>query len=80
MVLELYCRNAERKREGKRERPAMAMWREGKGERARRGARDESKKGESLRACFLFLIYLFCVCVFETGYLCVDLTGLELTL
>jgi hypothetical protein len=28
MVLEIYCRKAGRKREGKRERPAMAMWRE----------------------------------------------------
>jgi hypothetical protein len=36
MVLELYCRKAGRKREGKRkrERPAMATWRDGgKGER-----------------------------------------------
>jgi hypothetical protein len=30
--LELYCRKTERKREGKGERPAMAMWRDrGKG-------------------------------------------------
>jgi hypothetical protein len=31
----LYCRKAERKREGKRERerPAMAMWREGEREK-----------------------------------------------
>jgi hypothetical protein len=29
MVLELYYRNAERKREDKRERPAMATWRKG---------------------------------------------------
>jgi hypothetical protein len=29
IVFELYCRKVERKREGKRERPAMAMWREG---------------------------------------------------
>ena len=34
MVLELCCRKAERKREArKRERPAMAMWREGGRER-----------------------------------------------
>jgi hypothetical protein len=31
MVLELYCRKVERKREG-RERPAMATWREGETE------------------------------------------------
>ena len=30
MVLELYCRKAERKREGRKERPAMATWRKGK--------------------------------------------------
>ena len=48
MVLELYCRKAGRKREGKRERPAMATWREGEG-RQRRRARDDSKKGESLK-------------------------------
>jgi hypothetical protein len=42
MVLELYCRKAGRKREGrKREKLAMATWREwGRGkERARRRAR-----------------------------------------
>jgi hypothetical protein len=48
MALELYCRKAGRKREGKRERPAMATWREGEG-RERRRARDDSKKGESLK-------------------------------
>ena len=47
MVLELYCRKAGRKRKGKRERPAMERW--GKGERERGRARDESKKGESLK-------------------------------
>ena len=36
MVLELYCRKAERKREG-RERPAMATWREGGREREKEG-------------------------------------------
>jgi hypothetical protein len=37
MVLELYCRKAGGKREGgKRERPAMAMWREGEKEREKR--------------------------------------------
>ena len=46
IVLELYCRKTERKREGKRE--VRAMWREG-GKRGERRARDESKKGESLR-------------------------------
>jgi hypothetical protein len=35
MVLELYCRKAERKRE--RERPAMATWREGGREREKEG-------------------------------------------
>ena len=47
IVLELYCRKAERKREGKRKGGAghgQVERREGK-----RGARDESKKGESLR-------------------------------
>jgi hypothetical protein len=45
MVLELYCRKAGRKREG-RERPAMATWIDGgKGERERRRAREKSKKG-----------------------------------
>ena len=44
MFLELYCRKAGGRREG-RERPAMAMWREGKG--AKEG--DESNKGESLK-------------------------------
>ena len=37
IVLELYCRKAGGKREGgKRERPAMAMWREGEKEREKR--------------------------------------------
>ena len=36
MVLELYCRKAERKREG-RERLAMATWREGGREREKEG-------------------------------------------
>ena len=48
MVLELYCRKAGEKREGrKRERLAMAKRREGgKGEREERL---ESKRGKSLR-------------------------------
>jgi hypothetical protein len=49
MVLELYCRKAGRKREGrKRERLAMAMWKGEEG-REKRRARDESKKGEGLK-------------------------------
>ena len=40
VVLEHYCREAGGKREGReRERPAMAMWREGE-ERERRRARE----------------------------------------
>jgi hypothetical protein len=46
MILELYCRKAERKREG-RKRLAMAMW--GEGEKGERKEGLESKKGESLR-------------------------------
>ena len=50
MVLELYCRKAGRKREGrKRERGQpwpRGEWGEG---RERRRAKDESKKGESLK-------------------------------
>ena len=50
MVLELYCRRAGRKKEGrKRERGRprpRGKWGEG---RERRRARDESKKGESLK-------------------------------
>ena len=37
MVLELYCRKAGRKRKDKRERPAMATWREGGREREKKG-------------------------------------------
>jgi hypothetical protein len=53
MVLELYCRKAERKREGRKKERGwlalpIAMWREGEG-REKRRARDESKKGESLK-------------------------------
>jgi hypothetical protein len=38
MVLELYCRKVGGKREGKRERerPVIAMWREGEREREKR--------------------------------------------
>jgi hypothetical protein len=47
VVVELYCRNARRKREGrKRERLVMATWREGG--REREGGL-ESEKGESLK-------------------------------
>jgi hypothetical protein len=51
MVLELYCRKSERKREGRKKERGLAMvtWREGERERDRRRARDESKKGESLK-------------------------------
>jgi hypothetical protein len=45
MVLELYCRKAGGKREGKRKRPAMAKRREGGKEREKEL---ESKKGEGL--------------------------------
>jgi hypothetical protein len=50
MVLELYCRKEERKREGKRKRETGHghVWR--REERSgKRRARDESKKDESLR-------------------------------
>jgi hypothetical protein len=50
MVLEIYSRKAERKREGskrERERTAMTKWREGVRGRERRSAREESKKDES---------------------------------
>jgi hypothetical protein len=51
MVLEIYCRKAGRKREGrKRERgPPWPHGERGKG-RERRKARDDSKKGESLKS------------------------------
>jgi hypothetical protein len=39
MVLELYCRKAGEKREGKRERPTMTKRREGGKERKSRKAR-----------------------------------------
>jgi hypothetical protein len=48
MVLELYCRKAERKREGKAEGPAIATWIEGGGGKGELKMR-ESKKGKSLR-------------------------------
>jgi hypothetical protein len=47
MVLELYCRKAEREMVKEREGPAMSTWREG-GKREGKGEL-ESKKGESLR-------------------------------
>jgi hypothetical protein len=46
MILELYCRKAGRKREG-RERGQPWPCGEGGRERERRRAREESKKGES---------------------------------
>ena len=45
MILELHYRMAEKKREGRKERPVMATWREG----GRRRARDENKGYESCR-------------------------------
>jgi hypothetical protein len=49
MVLELYCRKSERKREDKRKRGAGQSHVERGGKGDRRRARDESKKGASLR-------------------------------
>ena len=50
MVLDLYCRKAERKREGKKKKRGWPWPRGERGEgRERRRARDESKKGESLK-------------------------------
>jgi hypothetical protein len=42
MDLELYCRPAERKREGKRKRPVMAMW----GEEGEKGGEKEGWRSE----------------------------------
>jgi hypothetical protein len=55
MVLEFYCRKAGRKREG-RKRERGWPWPRGErgGGRERRRARDESKKSESLKGCFLY--------------------------
>ena len=44
MVLEIYCRKAERKIEGKRGRLTTTTWREGRWKRERKRARDESKQ------------------------------------
>jgi hypothetical protein len=49
MVLELYCRKAERKREGKKRETSYGHVESGE-RRRRRRARDENKRGESLRA------------------------------
>jgi hypothetical protein len=49
MVLELYCRKSERKREGKRERGWPWPCGEKAEGRKKQRARDESKKDESLR-------------------------------
>jgi hypothetical protein len=51
MVLELYCRKAEIKREGRKK----AMWM-GRGGRGRKRARVESKKGESLKGHSLIFL------------------------
>jgi hypothetical protein len=55
MVLELYCRKAGRKREGKRKREACHghVKRRGDG-RGEKRDRHESKKSESLRALLQF--------------------------
>jgi hypothetical protein len=71
MVLELYCRKAERRREDRKERgqpwPRGERW-EG---RERRRARDESKKGESLKSkegpSSFFYILLPCCCQVTVG-------------
>jgi hypothetical protein len=48
IILELYCRKTERKREGRRKREASHGYMERRGKlRGKRKARDESKKGES---------------------------------
>jgi hypothetical protein len=73
MLLELYCRKAGRKREGrKRERSRPWPRRERGEERERRRAREESKKDESLKtySTFFLIIYLF-IYLFSLGLLCV---------
>jgi hypothetical protein len=47
MVLELYCRQAERERRIKRQRAAVALWREGREDGERGGARGQEKKQEA---------------------------------
>jgi hypothetical protein len=46
MVLELYYKKAGRKRDGKRERPAIAMWREGEGEE-KKELENKKERGKS---------------------------------
>ena len=48
MVLELYCRKTERKREGRKRETGHGHVGEGE-ERRRRRARDETKKGASFK-------------------------------
>jgi hypothetical protein len=48
MVLEFYCRKAARREKVERGRPAMVCGERGEG-RERRRARDETKKGKSIR-------------------------------
>jgi hypothetical protein len=52
MVLELYCRKAERKREG-RKRERGWPWPRREGEKGEREGGLESKKGESLKSIFI---------------------------
>jgi hypothetical protein len=73
VVLELYCRKTGRKREGrKKERLAMPLGERGKG-RERRRARDEGKKGESLKrekrgqASPLIVGWQLCCCQVTVG-------------
>lgn len=51
MVLELYCRKAERERERgvKKQREAMVMWREGRrgGERGSKRAREKAREARA---------------------------------
>jgi hypothetical protein len=55
MVLELYCRKAGRKRESRKRERGRSRGERGKG-RERGGARDESKKGDSLKTCLRVLL------------------------
>jgi hypothetical protein len=56
VLLELYCRKTERKREGRKKERGRPWPRGERGEgRVRRRAREESKKGESLKSSFTYL-------------------------
>jgi hypothetical protein len=55
VVLELYCRKAEREKVERERPPAKATWREGGREREREGGL-ESKKGESLKSHILVFL------------------------